>query len=140
MMIYLDQVKCNALGWCVGVMHWTDHRSCFFLKILSNGITITPESFYDIDSKFWENYELRYQVKVTLIHLGVRPLLRSKFLVHWVITFIQGRTQATTQDKSISRSCNSLELCFVTFQLHVNSSICCKCDYLYIKYKPLKDS
>jgi hypothetical protein len=71
-MTYLDRVKMQTSGWCVGVMYWTNHESYFFSKILSIGIIVTSETSYDIDSKFWENCELS-QVKVTLLHLWVRP-------------------------------------------------------------------
>jgi len=43
-------------------------------------------------SKTCKDWEVRYQVEVTLIHLGVRPLLRSIFSVCWVITCSNVRT------------------------------------------------
>jgi len=44
--IYLDQVKLEALGWCVGVMHWTNYESCFPTKILSMEKTNTSKTHY----------------------------------------------------------------------------------------------
>jgi hypothetical protein len=54
-MIYLDWVKLETLGWYVGVMHWTDHKSYFSKKkkkkrILPIGMTVTPKTSYDVDS------------------------------------------------------------------------------------------
>jgi hypothetical protein len=56
----------------------------FSLNILSIRMTITLET-YDIDSKFCEDCELKCQVDVTLMHLAMRPLLRSIFSLGWVI-------------------------------------------------------
>lgn len=56
-------------------MHWMDHRSCFSLKLLSMRMTVTPDTSYDIDFKFCEDWEFRCQVNVILMHLGVWPLL-----------------------------------------------------------------
>jgi hypothetical protein len=39
-----------------------------------------------IDSKSLEDCKLLYQIDATFMHLGVIPLLWSKFLVHLVIT------------------------------------------------------
>jgi hypothetical protein len=49
--IYLYQVKLEALDWCVAVMHWTDLGICLSTKILSKGKTHTLNITYDIDSK-----------------------------------------------------------------------------------------
>jgi hypothetical protein len=57
--IYFNQVKLEALGWCVGVMNWMDLGSCFSMKILSKGKTHTPNITYDIDSKSWEDCVLK---------------------------------------------------------------------------------
>jgi hypothetical protein len=40
--IYLDQAKLKASGWCVGVMYWTDLESCFSIKIRSKKTLIPP--------------------------------------------------------------------------------------------------
>jgi hypothetical protein len=60
--IYFDQAKLEASGWCVCVMHWTDHGRCFSTKILPMGKTNTPATSYDIDSKSWEDCVLRCEV------------------------------------------------------------------------------
>ena len=47
-------------------------------------MTVNTKTSYHIDYKFWDG-ELKCEVIVTLMHLGVRLLLWSKYLVHGVI-------------------------------------------------------
>jgi hypothetical protein len=84
-MIYLNQVKLEASGWCVDVIHWTDIGSCFSMKILSKGKTHTPNITYDINSKSWDDCVLICEVYITLMHLWVRSNWWSKYPVCWVI-------------------------------------------------------
>jgi hypothetical protein len=57
--IYLNQAKLEASGWCIGVMHWMDLGICFSMKIPSKGKTHTLNITYDINSKSWKDCVLR---------------------------------------------------------------------------------
>jgi hypothetical protein len=94
-------------GWCVCIMHWTNHVSCSSAKILSIGKIVIPKISYDIDYKSWENCILKCEIEVTLIHLGVRLLLHSKFLVCWVITYCIVRKLFSRRNQSHLSNSNS---------------------------------
>jgi hypothetical protein len=82
--IYLDQAKLEASGWCV-VVHWTNNESCFFTKILSMGKTHTPNITYDIDSKSWQDCVLDVKCRSLWCIYEWYPNRWSTFLMRWVI-------------------------------------------------------
>jgi hypothetical protein len=63
-----------------------NHESCHSLSTLSKWNDCNSVTSYDIDSKSLEDSELICQVDATFMHLGVRHLLWSKFLVRLMIT------------------------------------------------------